>query len=269
MNRAYLYIILLILFVDCEERTDWNIDAIDQNLLVVEGLITNELKSHTIKLSRPITQLNEDPEPVSGAFVAVRVDNDVAVFREFPIGSGVYYSDTVQAVVHKAYFLFINYQDQEYTASAEMVPVTPLKPMNYQLVDEQNYLYRINYQDSNEPSIKEYWISWSHLPQFADIPIQETLSRTFHYSLSTIDVNQAFKPDQEEVLFPAGSIVLRKKYSLSDDHQAFLRTYLSETEWRGSVFDIQKGNVITNLSEGAIGYFAVSTVASDTTLILP
>jgi hypothetical protein len=42
---------------------------------------------------------------------------------------------------------------------------------------------------------------------------------------------------------------------------------LMETEWRGGIFDVQHGNVITNLSSGAIGYFAASTVVTDTIFI--
>ena len=42
---------------------------------------------------------------------------------------------------------------------------------------------------------------------------------------------------------------------------------LSETEWRGGLFDVKRANVITNLSEGAVGFFAVSTVVTDTTTV--
>ena len=38
-----------------------------------------------------------------------------------------------------------------------------------------------------------------------------------------------------------------------------------ESEWRGGLFDVERGNITTNLSEGAIGYFAASTVITDTT----
>ncbi|MBE9509733.1 MAG: hypothetical protein IMY71_02550, partial [Bacteroidetes bacterium] len=44
-------------------------------------------------------------------------------------------------------------------------------------------------------------------------------------------------------------------------------TMLSETEWKGGVFDVLPGNVYTNLSEGAVGFFAVSTVVSDSTVV--
>jgi hypothetical protein len=42
---------------------------------------------------------------------------------------------------------------------------------------------------------------------------------------------------------------------------------LSETEWRGGVFDVQRANVSTNLSEGAIGFFASCTIVTDTTVV--
>jgi len=39
---------------------------------------------------------------------------------------------------------------------------------------------------------------------------------------------------------------------------------LLETEWRGGLFDVAHGNLETNLSQGAFGFFAVSTVIRDT-----
>jgi len=269
MKKGWNYIVGLFLLMACEEPTTWDLDTQPTNLIVVEAQITNELKSHLVKISSTVTDLNAQPEPVTGATVIVGTEGATVLFVEFPTGSGMYYSDSFQAVVSKSYQLYININGQEYTAFTHMVPVTPLRPLSYRLANEENGLYEINFQDSNEPSKKEYWISWGHLQGFQDKPLAETLARTYHYTLESIDVNQLFKPDKDQILFPAGSVVLRKKYSMSEDQQSFYRTFLSETQWRGSPFDVKKGNVITNLSDGAIGYFAVSTVVSDTTVILP
>jgi hypothetical protein len=175
----------------------------------------------------------------------------------------------VQAVVDKSYLLYIRLDGHEYSAAAFMEPVSPIKPLSYKLVNQESQLYEINFQDSDEPSKKEYWISWGHLPGYGDLPLNETLARTYHYTLESIDVNQLFKPDKDNIRFPTGSVVLRRKYSMSAAQQEFYRTFLSETQWRGSPFDIQKANVTTNLSEGAVGFFSVSAVVSDTTLIVP
>lgn len=267
MRKWILTIAPIIFLLACEEPTDWELDTSSTNLLVVEAQITNELKSHVVRLSRTMKDMNGQPEPVSGAVVIVGTEGVIVRFIEFPAGSGFYVSDSVQAVVGKEYQLYINLNGKEYTAFTSMVPVTPLKPLSYQLADETNGLYEINFQDSDQASKKEYWISWAHLPGYGDAPLTETVARTFHYTLESIDVNQLFKPDKQKVLFPEGSIVLRRKYSMSRDQQEFYRTFLAETAWRGSPFDVQKGNVVTNFSEGAIGYFAVSTVVADTTLV--
>ena len=269
MSKRWIYILGLLLFFACEEATKWELDTLQENLLVVEAQITNELKRHSVKLSRTFTDLNGEAPPVSGALVVVIVENNITLFTEFPSGSGMYYSDSAQAVVGKTYQLFIQLDDQEYTAVAEMVPVAPLKPLSYTIVNQESQLYVINFQDSDDPSKKEYWISWGHLPGYGDLPLTETLARTYHYTLESIDVNQLFKPDKDVIRFPAGSVVLRRKYSMSVAQQEFYRTFLSETQWRGSPFDIQKANVSTNLSEGAVGFFSVSAVVSDTTLIVP
>ena len=42
---------------------------------------------------------------------------------------------------------------------------------------------------------------------------------------------------------------------------------MMETEWTGGMFDVKTENVKTNLREGAIGYFLVSTVVTETTYI--
>jgi hypothetical protein len=113
----------------------------------------------------------------------------------------------------------------------------------------------------------EYYLDWSQLPGFADN--DSCRAKIVYYSLNTIDVGEMFKPEQEQVVFPEGTVVHRKKYSMNEAHAAFIRTLLSETEWRGGLFDVQPGNVQTNLSEGAVGYFAASTVVADSTVIIP
>ena len=42
---------------------------------------------------------------------------------------------------------------------------------------------------------------------------------------------------------------------------------LTETDWRGGVFDVLPGNAKTNLTAGAIGYFTAGEVFRDTVVI--
>jgi hypothetical protein len=61
--------------------------------------------------------------------------------------------------------------------------------------------------------------------------------------------------------------IIRTKYAVSPAYREFLRSMLSETEWHGGIFDVQPAPVGTNLSDGAIGFFAVTTIVSDTIVI--
>jgi hypothetical protein len=82
--------------------------------------------------------------------------------------------------------------------------------------------------------------------------------------LHSFDAVQIFSPDKEKIYFPKNTTIIQKKYSLSNEHAEFIRSLLFETEWRGGFFDVEAFNVSTNLSEGAVGYFGVSTVLTDT-----
>lgn len=267
MRKILTYLFIILICGSCEEKINWDIDVRDTPLLVVEGIITNERIQHQVKLTRPVTELNALPEPVSGAIVVIHEPETSMVLKESPSGSGIYLTDSMRAVIGKIYTLSISIGEKEYTAQTYMVPVTPLDSLEYSTADGSGDFYKLNLFDTDEPSMTEYYLDWSKLPGFTDS--DSCRARIIYYSLNTIDVSEMFKPEQEQVVFPEGTVVYRRKYSMNDDHAAFIRTLLSETEWRGGLFDVQPGNVQTNLSEGAVGYFAASTVVADSTIILP
>ena len=258
------YLLIFLLFVSCEAERDWDLQSESLPVIVVDGILTNEKKAHEIRLTHPVTEMNQTPEPVSRAVVAVFDGSKIFIRHEDPVNPGLYKTiPEFRALYGKQYLLYIKFQDQEYRANASMKPVTPLSPL---IIKPEGELFKIEFKESDEPAMVEVYLDWSHLPGYKEKPENETHAKLVFYSLNSIDVNEMFKPAKETVLFPVGTKILRKKYSLSDDHQKFLRTMLSETEWNGGVFDVLPGNVYTNLSEGAVGFFAVSTVVSDSTI---
>lgn len=269
--RKKIYILLflfaLLMGWSCgEEEIPWDLQAESSNLLVVEGMITNERKVHEIKITKPMADANSDPEMVSGALVNIFVDTNSVRLREME--PGLYKTGpNARAVFGKVYTLFIYFQGTEYYATAWMVPVTPMDPLQYHKIEGQNNLYALDLSESDDPSMVEINLDWSHLPAYQGAPPEDTHARIVYYTVNSIDVNEMFRPDKEIVYFPAGTRVSRRKYSLSPPHEDFVRTLMAETEWRGGSFDVQPGNVQTNLSEGAIGYFSASTVVADSGVI--
>ena len=118
-----------------------------------------------------------------------------------------------------------------------------------------------------EAAMYEISIDWSHLPAYGSLPKDSTSAKQYFYSLTTLDVNQIFLPENERVFFPKGSILIHKKYSLTADHEKFIRSLLIETQWNGGNFDIEEGNIYTNLSDGALGFFGACSVISDTLIV--
>ena len=260
-QQSILFLVFLFMLNACEKVIDWNENNRESPLLVVEGRVTNERIRQKVILSRPAPQINGKFEPVSDAFVAIVAGNQTYLMHEDPDFPGDYYTnDTLQGVVGKVYVLYIRLAGKEFTASAYMVPAEPLEPF---LDEPCGDGYKAVFSEQGDPYILELQMDWSGTSFCSGSPTCK--AQIMHYFLNTIDVNQMYNmPEKEQVCFPKGTRIIRKKYSLTPDYQEFLRTLLTETSWRGGLFDVESGNVITNLSTGAVGYFSASTVVSDT-----
>jgi hypothetical protein len=267
VKNITILFISIILLAGCEEQFDWPLNNKDSELIVVEAVLTNENKNHLIKLTSPYTEQNQTPKSVTGAFIAILTDTDTIVATENPPGSGLYYTDSMQAVIDKLYLLFIQYDNKPYYAYAVQPPVEPFDTILLSRPVSED-LYTINFKESGaNPNYIQYNIDWQSIGNCSNII--DCQAKQIYYDLKNIDVNKQFKPDQERVYFPAGTVIIRRKYSVSNRYREYLRGMLSETAWRGGLFDAFPANAATNLSEGAVGFFAVSTVVTDTTIIIP
>ncbi len=263
ITAAILLIGFLLLTIRCEEASEISLDTVDTGLIAVEAVLTNENIQHAIRLSYPYQEINGKRKPASGAVIEVRDSNNSSMMAtETPPGSGIYLTPTMRAITGSQYTLKISFNGMTFTATDTSVPVEPLQPIS---IEEAEGMYKINFAKSGrESNYIDHQLDWTRSSSCAD---QRCLGQIIFYDLKNIDLNELYKPNQQVLLFPAQTIIVRKKYSVSEGYRAFLRSMLLETEWRGSVFDVIRDNAPTNLSQGAIGYFAVSTVVSDTTVM--
>ena len=268
MSSKYIFIWVLgiALLAGCEEQFDWQLSIDEDDLLVVDAVITNENKNHLIRLTKTYKEQNQSPSPASGAFVAIFTETDTIFTVETPPGSGLYYTDSMHAVVDKLYVLGILHNGKQYHAYDFQEPGEPLDNTSlYRPVSEG--VYTINFHDSGDnPNYIEYDLNWQGVGNCSE-PI-DCQAKQIYFDLKNIDVNDQFKPDQERVDFPAGTVIIRRKYSVSRRYKEYLRGMLSETALRGGLFDAFPANAASNLSEGAVGFFAVSTVVTDTTIVV-
>ena len=104
-------------------------------------------------------------------------------------------------------------------------------------------------------------VDWSHL---SNDPKDQALQ--YFYTFNSIDVASLVRPVRDTVFFPPGSIIVARKYGLSDTYADYLRALVIETEWRGGPFYSAAASLPTNISNGALGFFAASAVDVDTIL---
>lgn len=267
MKKLIRHIILILVFFSCEEKIDYDLNSKEIIRLVVEGMITNERKAHEVKLTLPVRNLNEIPQPVSGALVAITDQNNVHVLQEDTNNPGIYYTENdVQGVFGKVYSLYIQIGEYEFVGSSYMVPVEPIQPLKILSCPDDDSFYYVETEGIGDPFMMEIFYDWSSNSSCAGSNCQ---AKSVVYHLNSIDVNEIFKPEQEVVCFPSGTIIKRKQYSLNNHHQSFIRAMMNETNWRGGLFDVERGNIPTNMSQGAIGYFAAATVVTDSTYFQP
>ena len=254
-----------LLLCSCTEPIDWDLKYQETDLLVVEGKITSEMKQHEVKLTWPLYEMNGTPEPVSGAQVEIYDGTTIWSLSEDPVRPGIYLTDSIFAAVKNQYYqLRIAYESRRITAVTSMREVTPFQKMNAYQVQEDPPLMKAYISDSDEPSIVRLEMDWSEVSGYDSLPDASTHAVIYHYTLNGVDVNKFFKPAQEQVRFPPGTVVYREKESVNAWYGEFLRGVLSETDWRGGMFDVLPGNARTNMVGEAIGYFTAADIIRDT-----
>jgi hypothetical protein len=269
MNILKTHPVLLIGFmiflnVSCEQMIRWNLKPSEQIYLVVDGIITNEMKQQSIDLSFSFNDQNDSIKYPVDAQINIYDGTDTFHFIPNPEIPGNYISETAfTGVINKNYRLEIFHQNKTYYAIANMYPVATSVSINYQLYSD-SIMYYIPSETAqfnpDEAAWYELFLDWSNVEGYQDKPDNETKALLHYYTLKTIDVNQIFAPDNEPVLFPYGTSIRLRKYSLSPEHEAFIRSVLSTALWQGSNFDTEEGNIETNLSNGALGFFAACSV---------
>ncbi|MBN1117775.1 MAG: hypothetical protein JXA77_11255 [Bacteroidales bacterium] len=264
-SKRYFFEIFLTLSLiagtySCERQTNWTLEE-SGKIPVIDAIITNELKNHEVYFYSSSTSLNQAPEGISGAEIILKAGTNTYTFSEKNDKAGVYISDEAfRGAAGIEYYLIVIYDNQSDTAKAELVAISKLQEM---IIVNYDSAYRYVYYDDSSPSMTYLSYNWSNNTDFCEKYGSCAATQVF-YTINLLDINQTFAPDKQIISFPKGTTLARAKYSLSDEHQRFIRSLLIETEWRGGIFDTEQGNVPTNFKHGVQGWFGVCMVLRDT-----
>jgi len=255
--------ILLLVSYSCEEPTEDGFSGNPPLKMVVEAMLTNVPGENYVKLSLPVSNPNEEPVMVSFASIVVSDGTNVTILTEDLSEPGTYRPEaTARGVTGKIYKINLRIGEYADSAYTYIIPVTPLGEMKTKPDNSREGYYFISPENSNDPAM----IFYSIVPPGCSVS-DSCHSEFREYILSSFDVSQIFSPKKETLSFPTGSKVIRKKYSLNPQHEAYIRSLLLETEWRGGLFDVQAGNPRGNFSESTLGYFSGCSLVMDTVVV--
>jgi len=265
MLRSILFGLLLFL-AGCVKEADWTPPDSSPDLLVVEGMITDQQGVHYLTLAKSIATLNEKPLPVSGATVLLSSEDSAWTLSEVSEDAGRYATpEWFAGNAGKTYTLQIFYQGQVFSARDILVPGSYFSELRY-APNEDDELYHIDYVSSafnnEKPAMWEIELDWSAVNGYEQTEPDLCRARLIFYSLPTLDVSEIFAPLAEQISFPSGTVITERRYSLSEKHAEYIRQMLLETNWQGGLFPTANANVSSNLSAGATGFFAASAVTT-------
>lgn len=257
-SLIHLCLVLLSLQGCIEEVTMEELVGPISGRLVVEGLITNEKKPHRVKLSRVNTALPENPPSVvSDASVSITDGKITWPLSEYPQGSGSYWTDTIQGEPGATYTLVVSVGNATYRASDQM-------PQEAGFDLDDNYLQKYLGKGPDN-----YYLNGPLVLYGADAPARITYSLQHlpdssmtYFSFPGVDPDNVVPTFSDDLQFPPGSVLRQTKYSLSQQHYLFIRAVLLEVKYYGGFFGSTRGNVPTNLSEGALGFFGACAAHS-------
>jgi hypothetical protein len=294
---AAALLFLLILFGGCV--TKFIPETVERkDLLIAEGLITDQCETYMIKLSwaRPLG-VKYKVAPVSGAYVTVK--DDLGNSFTFSEGEpGKYYSDQTvfRAEVGRKYALYLTAPDSGWTYSdyrsypVEMRPVPPLDSLYYEKIrirESEVYSQKIDncqiYLDTHDETgtcryfrwdydeTWEFHLHWPGDPEVCWLSEKSKLiniKSTSALEKSIVNKFPLYYIDENTDRLEVRYSILVNQYSLSPDEYEFWLKLRGVTQDVGGLYDLIPANIPSNIycssdhSKPVLGYFSVSAKSS-------
>ncbi len=282
----YLYIIAVILSIAaCTEEMNVDLDS-GETRLTVEANVTSDLKKHVVKLKESSDVFYaKEAIAVTNATVTVNDGSNTYAYTETKPG---YYESNVaySGQAGKTYALSIGNVDinkdgtiEEYLASSTMRKAYVVDSVKLHFDPE----YISADSDDDDDDKGEFWLLslfmkddiktedyYGFACQINGVVVHDTISEiivekdTYFNGEQTkgVDVGEFDQSKFGEVLGNLDEVTL-ETYAINKDYYKFV-SQLQEMDDGQSMFSGTPGNIISNVSNEAIGFFAVYSITRTT-----
>lgn len=260
-----LFSLLIVFVISCTERIDIELDS-SYSRLVVEGNISSDTMAHTILLSQSTDYYTDQPPPrISNAIV--KLDDGVnpqITLSENDTLPGHYQTPVDYfGVPGRNYNVDITLSEDlnginEYKAGSDLRPVTIIDSIQVVYnVDWEGYEVKIYALDP--PSVDYYTFSVLRNGVMLTDTINEIgiTDDSFYNGNYTNGITVYFLNGEGDEQVNIGDTITLRMSSITEEYYYFIADFMNETfEFRNPLFSGPPANISTNLSEGAVGFFA-------------
>lgn len=256
-------------FYSCTKEIDVELDEGDRRL-VIDAWFTTETKTHEIRLTQTADYFSNEPAPlVSGASVQISGGGDVWPFTE--VSPGVYQSGpTAHAKNFTDYTLRVAYEGEVYEATdhCDTVPALEQIALWYNEDIEYGSWYDILIW-TTELQGYGHWYCWRVLKNGEYM--KDTLSEIYFDNDEYLGDGLYFEafPIEwfRESEVSSGDIITLEQHNISEKTYRAFEAILTETEWKGGLFDSPPANIPSNVSNNGLGVFIVSSVETASVVV--
>lgn len=265
LTTTHSILLVLITLFSCTKELDIELEE-GERRLVVDAWFTTEQKTHEIRLSQTANYFSNEPTPlVSGADVNITGGNEVFTFSE--VSPGVYHSEpTAYAKLGTTYTLNVDYNDESFVATDYCDTVPSLDTMIlYPYYDDEGVLEGYDFLIwTKELAGYGHYYVWRVLKngEYIQDTLNEITIESDEYLGDGLEF-EAYPIDYVELSqIQSGDVLTLEQHNISKQTYDSFIAILTETEWKGGIFDSPPANIPSNISNNGLGVFVVSPIVS-------
>ncbi len=274
----------------CTDVIELDVDQVPDDRTVIQAMVTDSLMNHVVIISRSLG-LYDTPEfrGITGATVYIEEWDSAgeSMIRSFDYveltngdEGGLYISTNPFAGVHgRLYKLFINAEGKDYLAEDQLRPVAPMDSLVIRIDQER----KEDLEKQNLDSTDEDFERWYELLLYATEPpntidyykwnfyrndtLENNEGRSLYYSDDKL-IQENIDGFPAPLYYSKGDTFYVEQMSLTRAGYIFTADLDGAMNNDGGMFSPPPANPRTNISNGAFGFFQVSSVDTKWGIIL-
>lgn len=262
----------------CEDVIDVELEQ-GSTLVVVDGMITSELKPQKVRLTTTAPYFENQATPsISNAFVEIKEYDESGILlqidtlQEDANVKGDYYCQKItKGVIGRRYDLTVRALGETYTASSTMQRIPPIDSVTfkYETYSIPEFTgYHAYYHGPEIPGLGDNYL----FRIYRNGKLYDNPNQIYFASDELVDGNYIGNVDITPEVFELGDTIKVESYTTSRDQYYFL-VEMSKQVNNGGIFANPPANIRTNIynvnpsGKKAVGYFSANAMNSMTGIV--